>query len=73
MDEGVHVGGVQVRLLVPGGGWQDDVGVGAGGIETEIDVHHQVQLAHRGLFVPLDLPGVGTDNSSTGVPEYSTR
>jgi hypothetical protein len=54
MHEGMHVGGIEVVLLVPGRGRQDDVGVGAGGIQAEVDVDHQVQLADRRFVVPLD-------------------
>ena len=53
VDERVHVRGVEVVLLIPGGGGQDDVGVRSGGVEAEIDVHHQVQLGGWSFLVPL--------------------
>ena len=52
MDEGVHVAGVEVVLLVPGGGGQHDVGVEAGRAHAEIQRHHQIELALRRLVVP---------------------
>ena len=48
VDEGVHIGGGQVVLLVPGGGGQDDVGIDARRGHPEVDVDQQVQLALRG-------------------------
>src|SRR3546814_10758492 len=45
MDEGVHVGGVEVVLLVPGRGRQDDVGEQRRRVHAEIDRHQQVELA----------------------------
>ena len=55
VDEGMHVGRVEVVLLVPGGGRQDDVGIDAGGRHPEVDRHQQVELALRRLIVPRDL------------------
>ncbi|MDT4833457.1 hypothetical protein FQZ97_670650 [compost metagenome] len=53
VDEGVHVRGVHVVLLVPGGGRQDDVGIHAGGGHAEVEGGHQVELADGALVHPL--------------------
>ena len=45
VDERMHVGGVEVVLLVPGRGRQHDVGIDAGGRHAEVDRHQQVELA----------------------------
>ena len=58
----MHIGGVDVVLLVPGGGRQDDVRVSTGGIETKIDIHHQVELGDGGIFVPFNLVAFGPGN-----------
>ena len=55
VDEGVHVGGVEVVLLVPGGGGQHDVGVDAGRRHAEVERHQQVELSFRRLVVPDDI------------------
>ena len=55
VDEGMHVGGVEVVLLVPGGGRQHDVGVDAGGRHAEVEGDEQVELSFRRLVVPDDL------------------
>ena len=47
VDEGVHVAGVEVVLLVPAGGGQHDVAVKAGGAHAEVQRHHQVELADQ--------------------------
>ena len=54
MDEGMHVGGVEVVLLVPGRGRQHDVGIHAGRGHAEIERHQQVELSFRRLIVPDD-------------------
>ena len=59
VDEGVHVAGVEVVLLVPAGGGQHDVAVQAGGAHAEVQRHHQVELADRALLVPLHLARLG--------------
>ena len=55
MDEGVHVGCVEIVLLVPGGGRQHDVGVDAGGRHAEVERDQQVELSLRRGVVPGDL------------------
>jgi hypothetical protein len=52
MDEGVHVGGVEVVLLVPGRGGQHDVGIDAGRGHAEVEGDEQVELSFRRLLVP---------------------
>ena len=59
MDEGVHVTGVEVVLLVPGGGGQHDVGVQAGGAHAEVQRDQQVKLALGRLVVPHHLFRLG--------------
>ena len=60
MNETVQVRGVQIGLLVPGGGWQDDVAVQGRAVHAEIQVDHQVELSLGRLFVP--------DNLRDGIP-----
>ena len=60
MDKWVHVGCVQIILLIPGCGRQDNVGISAGGVEAEIDIHKQIQLACGPLVMPLDQLGVAS-------------
>ena len=55
VDEGVHVGGVEVILLVPGRRGQHDIRVEAGGGHAEVQGHQQVDLALGGIVMPLDL------------------
>src|SRR5690606_8378244 len=55
VDEGMHVRGVHVVLLVPGGGRQDDVGIHAGGGHAEVQGGDQVELADGALVDPLGL------------------
>src|SRR5574340_963949 len=58
VDEGMQVGGIQVCLLVPGGGRKDQVGVEGGGVHAEVEVHHQVDLAggrFRAVFDFIDI------------------
>ena len=59
----MHVGGVEIVLLVPGGGRQHDVGVDAGRRHAEIERDQQVELSLRPVVVPddflrLDLAGL---------------
>ena len=58
VDERVHVGGVEVVLLVPGGGGQHDVRIEAGGGHAEIQGHQQVELALGRLRRASSLPPV---------------
>ena len=60
MDEGVHVGGVEVVLLVPRSGRQDDVRVHAGGGHAEVQGGDQVELALGTVVDPVDLGGTRT-------------
>src|SRR5664280_1380224 len=59
VDERVHVAGVEVVLLVPGGGGQHDVGIETRGAHAEVERDQQVELALRRLVVPDDLDGLG--------------
>ncbi len=59
VDEGVHVAGIEVVLLVPAGGGQHDVAVQARGAHAEIERHDEIQLAFGRLLVPLHLAGLG--------------
>ena len=52
VHEGVHVGGVEVVLLVPGRGREDDVGEDRGAGLAEVDRHQQVELALGCLVAP---------------------
>jgi hypothetical protein len=52
MDEAVHVGRVQVGLLVPRGRRQDDVRVERRRVHAEVQVDDQVHLALRRGLVP---------------------
>ena len=63
VDERVHIRGIQIVLLVPGGGRQHDVGIQTGGGHTEVQRHQQIQLAFRCLIMPdhilrLDVAGL---------------
>ncbi len=65
VDVGVHVGGVEIVLLVPGGRREDDVGVEGRGVHAEIEVHDEVELP-LGSVPPGDFPhrvpgGLGGD------------
>ena len=55
----MHVGGVEVVLLVPGGRRQDDVGVDAGRGHAEVERDQQVELSLRRLLVPHGLGRLG--------------
>ena len=55
MDEGMHVGGVEIVLLVPGRGRQHDVGIDAGRRHAEVERDQQVELSFRRVVVPGDL------------------
>ncbi len=59
VDEGVHVAGVEVVLLVPARGRQHDVGIQAGGAHAEVERDQQVQLALRRVLVPLHFGRLG--------------
>src|SRR3546814_18279859 len=51
----MHVGGVEVVLLVTGRRGQDDVGEEPRGVHAEVDGDHQVELPVRGVVAPDDL------------------
>ena len=51
----MHVGGVEVVLLVPGRGRQHDIRVKRRGVHAEVDIDHQVELALGRVLMPLDL------------------
>ena len=53
VDEGVHVRGVHVVLLVPGRGRQDDVGVHAGRGHAEVEGGDQIELADGAFVLPF--------------------
>ncbi len=59
VDERVHVAGVEVVLLVPGGGGQHDVRIEARGAHAEVERDQQVQLAFGRLRVPFHLGRLG--------------
>src|SRR6185437_10224904 len=52
MNESMHVRRVEVVLLVPGRGRQHDVGIKSARRHTEIERHHQVELALRRRIAP---------------------
>src|SRR3989338_9562881 len=54
MNKGVHIRSVEVVLLVPGCSRQYNVRVSAGGVEAEVDIDKQIQLASRALIMPFD-------------------
>ena len=58
MDEGVHVGGVKVVLLVPGRGRQHDVGIETTGRHAEIERDDEIELALGRRVMPGDLFGL---------------
>ncbi|MNM96475.1 hypothetical protein D3C81_1089520 [compost metagenome] len=53
MDERMHVRGVEIVLLVPGGRRQHDVRIQRGGAHAEVQRHQQIELAFRRLVAPL--------------------
>ena len=55
VDEGVHVGGVEVVLFVPGGRGQHDVRIDAGGGHAKVQGNDQVQLAFGRRLDPFNL------------------
>ncbi len=55
MNKRMHIRGIHVVFFIPGGGWQHDVGIQAGAGETEVQGHHQVQLAVETVVFPLHL------------------
>ena len=59
VDERVHVGGIQIVLLVPGGRRQNDVGIQTGGGHAEVKGHQQVEFAFRRFVMPFDLFRLG--------------
>ena len=59
VDEGVHVAGVEVVLLVPGGRRQHDVGIQTGRAHAEVQRDQQVQLALGRLRMPDHFLGLG--------------
>lgn len=67
MDEGVHVGGVEVVLLVPGRGGQDDVRVNAGRGHAKVERDQQIELSFRRLVVPGDFLGLVTSLHTQGL------
>ncbi|MNQ32422.1 hypothetical protein D3C85_458270 [compost metagenome] len=58
VDEGVHVRGVHVVLLVPGCRRQHDVRVDAGGRHAEVQGGDQIELADRAFVDPFDIVGL---------------
>ena len=55
MQEGVHIGRGDIVLLVPGSGGEHHIREQSRGGHTEIRGDQQIQLALRGILVPLDL------------------
>ncbi|MNP31003.1 hypothetical protein D3C76_1241050 [compost metagenome] len=55
MNKRMHIRGIHVVFFIPGGGWQHDVGIKAGAGETEVQGHHQIQLAVETVVFPLHL------------------
>ena len=51
----MHIRGIHVVFFVPGRGWQHDVRVQAGAGQTEVEGHHQIQLAVETVVFPLHL------------------
>ena len=52
MDERVHVGGIEIVLLIPCGRRQDDIRIDAGRGHAEVERDQQVQLSFRRLIMP---------------------
>ena len=55
MDEAVHVRRIQVRLFVPGGGRQDQIGIERRRVHAEVEIDDEVHLALRRLLVEFDV------------------
>ena len=53
----MEIGGVEIVLLVPRSGRENDVGVERRRIHPQVEVHHEVELAPRTLVCVLDLAG----------------
>ncbi|MNC45958.1 hypothetical protein D3C75_949510 [compost metagenome] len=53
MNKRMHVRGIHVVFLVPGRGWQHDIGVETGARQTEVQRHHQIQFAVETVIHPL--------------------
>ena len=78
VHERVHVGGVQVVLLVPGGGRKDDVGEDRRAGLPEVDRHQQVELPLGSLVTPLHVrrplaSGASVARSELSVPSRCLR
>ena len=54
VNKRMHIRGIHVVFLIPGRGWQHDIGVQAGTGQTEVQRHHQIQLAVETIVFPLD-------------------
>ena len=63
VDEGMHVAGVQIVLLVPGSSGQHDVGIQAGGAHAKVQRDQEVELAFGRILVPLHLGRLGIISS----------
>ena len=50
----MHIGRIEIVLLVPGGRRQHDIGIDRSGRHAEIDTHEQVEFPFRGVLVPFD-------------------
>ncbi|MPM51379.1 hypothetical protein SDC9_98127 [bioreactor metagenome] len=59
VDERMHVAGVEVVLLIPGGCGQHDVGIQTGRAHAEVQRDQQIQLAFRPVGMPVHLLGLG--------------
>ncbi len=55
MNKRMHIRGIHVVFFIPGGGRQHDIGVQAGAGQTEVQGHHQIQLAVQTVIFPLHL------------------
>ncbi len=53
MNKRMHIRGIHVVFFIPGSGRQHDVGVEAGTRQTEVEGHHQIQLAVETVIFPL--------------------
>src|SRR3546814_9926329 len=66
----MHIGGVEVVLLVPGRRGQDDVGEEPRGVHAEVDGDHQVKLSVRGSVAPDDLLRLGLAGDAEILAEH---